>query len=168
MRPHRVSNPAALPHSEPPGRDGSSLDDLATFARWHLTSGDIDPAYPVLAQIVQALGLDEEMAVRLVFLYVEFYDLHTALTVWMEAGWPETLTKATYRTGTERRAHRDPRQLRRHHEAIQARIDGSGSLAAWAKMALTEDPADSWRTCRPTFRASTATAGGPPTKPARS
>jgi Amino acid:DNA transferase len=92
-------------------------DDLRLFARWHVTSGDIDPVYPVLARIEGELCADEYEQVALTFLYVAYYNLPSAVMTWVE-GWrpgQELSWEQMKRpTGTERRAHRDPAQFAPH------------------------------------------------------
>lgn len=103
----------------------------------------MDPVYPVLRTIIGWLELTPEEALRLAVLYVAFYDLQSALTVWLKVGWPDPMPEEYWRlpTGTERRAHRDPRQFRAHMEAVQARIDSYSSLTTWADQAGGD-----WRT----------------------
>lgn len=116
------------------------LDDVAEFARWHVASGDIDPVYPVLARLVEPMGLTE--SVRFVLLYVAFYDLSSALTVWQADGWSATTGVLDERfrklpTGTERRAHRAPHKLVDHLAAVHEQIENNG-VEGWLLRGLDE------------------------------
>ena len=93
------------------------LEDLKTFAHWHIASGDIDPVYPVLAGIEDELCADDYERVALTFLYVAYYNLPSAVMTWVD-GWKPgrelTWEQMKRPTGTERRAHRDPAQFAPH------------------------------------------------------
>lgn len=105
-----------------------------TFARWHVASGDIDPVYPVLGHLGSILGLDPEDHLALGVLYVAYYDLGSALTAWLD-GWrpgkPLTDVQLRYRTGVERRAHRDVRQFERHIASVNAICEHYGGMIPW-------------------------------------
>lgn len=53
--------------------------DLRTFAEWHVASQDIDPVYPVLADIEGELCRDDYERVWFTFLYVAYYNLPSAV-----------------------------------------------------------------------------------------
>lgn len=116
-------------------------DDLQTFAKWHVASGDIDPVYPVLRRLTDHLCNDEDEGVSLALLYVAYYDLPSALSTWME-GWRPgmELTDAQLRrpTGTERRAHRTLPRFAEHIHFLGMVHRHYGS---WAD-ALTTDLTD--------------------------
>lgn len=127
---------------------GAALGHADTFARWHVESGDVDPVYPVMEHLIgPTLDLDWDERVSFVLLYVAYYDIASALRTWTQ-GWRigDALTdeQLHYRTGTERRAHRDVRQFRRHLEsmaAITAHFGGAGEMF----MLDDDDPRMRWR-----------------------
>lgn len=126
---------------------GAPLDDVAEFARWHVASGDIDPVYPVLATLVQPLSLTE--SVRLVLLYVAYYDLASALTVWDNDGWSDRTGELDERywklpTGIERRAHRMPEKLRDHLREVHRLIEDNG-VEGWLLRGLDADQGKAWQ-----------------------
>lgn len=104
------------------------------FAAAHVASGDIDPVYPLLGWTRRALGLNTEEHLAFGVLYVAYYDFASAATTWLE-GWrpgaPLTSEQLRYRTGVERRGHRDVRQFERHIASVNALIEHHGSLSAW-------------------------------------
>lgn len=126
-------------------------DSFVEFSRWHLASGDVDPVYPVLAACADLLGIDDENRARLVLLYVTYYDLGSALTVWVEHGWPTGPLPhdvARLPTGTERRGLRGGVKLNRHLVDLNGHIDGAGSVLAWLHSGLPDDPLAAWATLR--------------------
>lgn len=118
---------------------------LADYRRWHrlqVASGDIDPAYPVLRILGDALGPEE--AGWLVLRHVAYYHLGSALRSYCEspgAALPDRLLKL--RTGTERRAHRDVRQFRRHWDDLAVTIDRYGGVVSW--LTPTAVGVEGWR-----------------------
>ncbi|WAB09179.1 hypothetical protein SEA_LITTLEMUNCHKIN_3 [Gordonia phage LittleMunchkin] len=106
---------------------------LTDYEAWHwlqVKTGDIDPAYPVLRRIGQQLSRDD--AAWLVLRHVTYYHLGSALRSHAEAPGP-VLPEALLRlpTGTERRAHRDVRQFRRHWDALVEHVGRAGGPRAW-------------------------------------
>lgn len=130
------------------------LADLALFAEWHVLSGDIDPAYPVLSELANAGHLGDTNADLVDFLltYVAFYDLGSACAaLWHNLWRPATGVHPSAAadllhlpTGTERRGHRSPSSLARHLDDLTARHHGYGTLANWLSTGLTDDPEQSW------------------------
>jgi Alpha-glutamyl/putrescinyl thymine pyrophosphorylase clade 2 len=85
--------------------------DYARFHRIQVASRDIDPVYPVYRQLAADLGLTAEDRTRLVLLHVAYYHAGSALAALDGAHW-------RLPCGTERRGHRDDRQLRRHLDGL--------------------------------------------------
>lgn len=113
--------------------------DLETYARWHraqLTTGDLDPAYPVLRYVARQWGLDRDAVCWLIALHVAYYHLGSALAAFSRTdGHPRgvgSTSQALAARGllslpcaTERRGHRSPGPLARHLLAIaKAHSDG--------------------------------------------
>jgi hypothetical protein len=106
---------------------GSAL--LEVYARWHwqqVVSRDLDPVYPVLARVAREWGLSRSQTVWLVLLHVTYYHLGSAIRAFTLAPSPRAVPRSlalsdllTLPTGTERRAHRDRRQLARHLAALR-------------------------------------------------
>jgi hypothetical protein len=116
---------------------------MVDYARWHhlqVTTRDIDPAYPVLRHLANQLGLDRDGAAWLVILHVAYYHLGSALAAFAHTPKPAPPTRALLRlpAGTERRAHRDPRQLERHWLALLEVFDHHGGPAAWIDAGTTD------------------------------
>ena len=113
-------------------------EDIAEFARWHLASGDVDPAYPVLRRL---LPDGDEQALRFVFLYVAYYNLPSALGAWSrgvftEPGRLPDETVAKFPTGTERRGHRSPETLIAHLADLAKIAEQHGGLVPWLREAF--------------------------------
>ncbi|HSV39806.1 MAG TPA: hypothetical protein VLI04_13700 [Nocardioidaceae bacterium] len=127
---------------------GAALGYADTFARWHVESGDVDPVYPVMEHLIgPTLDLDWDERISFVLLYVAYYDIASALRAWTE-GWridgDLTDEQLRYRTGTERRAHRDVRQFRRHIESMQAMVSHFGGPDEFLSLP-DDDPRMRWR-----------------------
>lgn len=124
------------------------MSDFVTFARWHVESGDIDPAYPVLGSLVDDVCADDEEALRFILLYVAHYNLGAALATWLDGyRFDRPLTDLEMRrsTGTERRAHRDVRQFAKHDQSLRAILGRYGSFSAWLQPQVS-DPVLRWQT----------------------
>lgn len=139
-------------------RDPEAVRALAQFAGWQLESGDIDPAYPVLAALAVDLGLDRAGTVDLVFAYVAFYNLASALRVLDDAGspWPPWGTFDKWLklpTGTERRAHRSPARLLDHLVALDRLRESHGGLDRWVDAQMSPNgPWASWNALEAALR----------------
>lgn len=117
---------------------GRVWDDYARFHHLALATRDVDPVYPVLARLAAGLGLTPGDRVRLVIRHVAYYHLGSALAAF--AGEARVLP-----CGTERRAHRDPRQLHRHLTAVEAIEAAPGGWETWLAPAIRPgDPAGTW------------------------
>jgi hypothetical protein len=117
------------------------MPDYVRFHAMELRSGDVDPVYGVLQQMAgekhhRHRFTPREMAL-LSFLHVAYYDLGSALRAMTELNYRVNYSMipriSHLPCGTERRGHRDPRQLARHLEAlfdIDRSFDG---LHEWAQ-----------------------------------
>lgn len=136
----------------------ADLDGLSSFARWQLASGDIDPAYPVLRAAAHRLGFDRAALADLVFLYVAYYNLASALRIIeaVEASWPPWGTLTLWLrlgTGTERRAHRHRPRLLDHLAALDQLREAYGGLDRWVDAHLSPaGPAASWTALQAALR----------------
>lgn len=142
-------------HLASPPRDGSNLADLATFARWHVASGDIDPVYPVLGSLIDRWALDAEDALRFVLLYVAYYDLGSAVSAWDAGAWVPgrglDSRFALLPTGTERRGLRGGINLVTHIDSLDGRLAGGG-LVPWLTSRFGDDPFTNWKIAEATLR----------------
>lgn len=116
-------------------------DRLNDYRAWHhlqVATGDIDPAYPVLRELGEWWKLTPEQRAWMSFCHVVYYHLGSGLTLFtaypepvMLPATPEGLAKAgllTLPTATERRAHRDVRQLAKHLLALREAFVREGVL----------------------------------------
>lgn len=123
------------------------LADLTYFARLHIASGDIDPAYPVLRRLLDPA--DPQRAWK-ILVYVGHYNLASAITAWdfHPEPFPESQPYQgnLLPCGTERRGLRGG-LVERHLRSIVSRADGYGSVDAWlqAGWETTTDPHERWR-----------------------
>ena len=131
-------------------RPDGDLDGFVEFSRWHARSGDVDPVYPVLRAIGERWRLDREALLDLALLYVAYYDLGSALTVWTEMdGWapgPVTDEQARLPTGVERRNLRGGDPMHRHLASLEALAEAHGSLHTWLYASLPADRRAAWVT----------------------
>lgn len=107
--------------------DLDKVRDLATFAKAHVSSGDIDPAYPVMRFIQQELFKTEEERLWASMVYVAYYNLTSAVTVWLH---PERLGDKLP-IATERRGFRDHAKLWRHLEDLAWQAEAYGDFRSW-------------------------------------
>ena len=120
--------------------------DVATYAQWHrlqVTTGDLDPVYPVLGQLVAAWDLNRDEVAWLIALHVAYYHLGSTLAAFSRTngsarGLPAT-PAALAASGllslpcaTERRGHRSPAPLAHHLLAI-ASVHREGGYAWHAR-----------------------------------
>jgi len=122
--------------------------DYSKFHSLAVTTGDVDPAYPVLR--AYGAALDREQALWLTFCHVAFYNLASSTGAHQKHPTPLSLAtdnNATRSpTGTERRGFRNPDNLIRHLLDLQERIESRGSLRAWiAEITFGSSPEDRWR-----------------------
>lgn len=112
------------------------LDDYSRWHRLQIATGDIDPAYPVLASIGAQMSADD--AAWLVLRHVTYYHLGSALRSHAESPGPRLpSTLLRLPTGTERRAHRDVRQFARHWDDLVRHVDRAGGPRAWLTPSAT-------------------------------
>lgn len=111
-----------------------TLQDYSYWHRLQVATGDIDPAYPVLRTVGEALGGGDTLG-WLVLRHVAYYHLGSALRSMQEAPngpvLPDRLLKL--RTGTERRGNRDVRVFRRHWDTLAADVEDHGGPVRWLR-----------------------------------
>lgn len=119
------------------------------YLAWHhaqVSSGDIDPMYPVLSALADSWGLDVEGRAWLVYLHVVWYHPGSTLAAFQrvptladlptdEAGL-EALGLLDLPTGTERRGHRSRPNLVAHLLRTPALLRIDGGAHGWARRAL--------------------------------
>jgi Alpha-glutamyl/putrescinyl thymine pyrophosphorylase clade 2 len=99
--------------------------DYARFHRVQIGNRDVDPVYPVYRHLAEAAGWTPADRVRMVFLHVAYYNTGSALAAFDgAAGW-------RLPCGTERRGHRDGRQLTRHLDGLAAVESAPGGYTGW-------------------------------------
>jgi len=140
------------------GADGRRLKD---YVRWHaaqVTSGDIDPVYPVFDELARAWRLRNEERAWLVFLHVAWYHPGSTLVAFARvpslAAMPRTaeglaeLGLLDLPCNTERRGHRTRSMLAAHllqvaevyrdaggaHSWAMAALDGAAGTAGWTRL----------------------------------
>lgn len=123
----------------------STWGDFVVFADAQLRTTDVDPTYPVLRDI--AADYDRDTGIWLTFLHVAYYHIGSALAAFDTYVAARTLDDHLLRLpcGTERRGHRDVRNLRRHLHSLAAIADEHGTLDAWIQTAVVDCPERSWR-----------------------
>lgn len=130
--------------------------DFVRFARAHLASRDIDPTYPLLRAHFDAAGLDPEVRLWRVLLYVTWYDLGSAERAWTEYPAPTGRLRRDLRlpTGTERRGFRGNDRAPTFASAVADYARRSaGSLLAWVDSAVGDGGEAGWRRARLAFEA---------------
>jgi hypothetical protein len=138
------------------GNTGTSrLKVFCDFAKAHVASRDIDPAYPVLADAYDILGLDFPTRVWRTVLYVTFYHLGSTEEAWEKL--PELPTKIpafTFPTGVERRGFRgQPNRVAQHLEGVLKASTRAGGLDKWAEAQVGEGGEEGWTRTRKAFEA---------------
>jgi hypothetical protein len=109
--------------------------DFVRFAAAQLETGDWDPVYPVIGELVKGRTMEER--VWWVLIYVAHYDIPATYARLEEGAEPEWC-------GTERRGHRDGRKLRRHLAELDEYREAYGGAAEWLGRMLTGDPGEDW------------------------
>lgn len=122
------------------------LEDFATFARVHTETGDVDPAYPVLRELLA--GLDEETAVARIVVYVACYNLPQAALTWDKIDTHRDLAHVQARMvcATERRGLRGADAMRRHLDSFAAYGDHFDGLVPFLRSGFTGNTREDWRT----------------------
>lgn len=124
-------------------------DRLTDYGAWHhaqVTTGDIDPMYPVLRDLAFRWGLSTEERAWLVFLHVAWYHPGSTLAAFQRVARVDDLPR-TYDglealglldlpTGTERRGHRSKAALVRHLTLAGDALRIDGGLYAWSRRTL--------------------------------
>lgn len=116
--------------------DEMMLPPLAKFARLHVSSGDVDPAYPVLRWVVDGYDdgalIEEERKLWHVLLYAAFYNLASAQIAIEHHPVPGPLCNAcnVLPTGVERRNLRGGK-MAEHITALLTTANESGGIYPW-------------------------------------
>ena len=109
---------------------GAPIAAFAQFGNKMRASWDIDPVYPVLAQLITDMRLAQPQAEWLTVLYLAYYELSSGLEAFMRYPSPARRTilrdEATLKlpTGIERRGLRQPQLMARHLDDWLSRFDG--------------------------------------------
>lgn len=127
------------------------------YLAWHkaeVACGDIDPVYPVLRNVAETWGLDEEARAWLVFSHVVWYHTGSTFAGFRRASSPTELPRdgeGLWRSGllelpceTERRGHRPKQPLINHLLGLRAAMpDGAWT---WAQEAISaaSSPTEGW------------------------
>ena len=112
--------------------------DYVRFHQLSLETWDVDPVYPVLAEVSRLLRLTPEDRYKLIFRHVAFYHIGSALAFFAKGD--DRLP-----CGTERRGNRDPKQRTRHLAGLRDIEDSPGGWTRWVSEALiNEDRRGSW------------------------
>lgn len=128
------------------------LASMAQFAQWHRASGDIDPAYPVLAHL--QTGLPDEQALWHSLVYVAYYNLPSGQQAWLVTGQqpariPDDVARLP--TGTERRALRGGNNLIKHVDSLLEAHAKHGSWRGWLTHRFTGNRQRDWDALRATL-----------------
>jgi hypothetical protein len=133
----------------------TTVELWSDYCRFHalaVASHDVDPVYPVLARLLDEQGTAPEQRVEAVVIYLVYYHLGSGLSAYAQrragAGQPLSDLPLTLPTATERRAHRDRRQLARHLASLHQCAQMYGGLARFLGQDLPTDPQEAWRRVR--------------------
>jgi len=126
----------------------SLYDDFVTFSRLQVSSGDIDPAGPVLRYLWEKKGLTDEDQMRLTLIYVAYYDMASAYHHFFNSSLPaQVLPK-----GLDRRCLRPLGFLEQHLASYQEVIKPHGGIMNWLMECFIGDPIQDWHILRGRFR----------------
>lgn len=137
--------------------DEKLFRDFVCFSRLQLESGDIDPTYPVLKELIRKDLVSREVAIWRVLLYVTWYDLASAEAVWTR--FPGPVLKRDFGvlpTGIERRGFRGvdgARKAAAMLDDVVASTFREGGLEAWLYRFDGGDRRANWRKLRRSFEA---------------
>lgn len=110
---------------------------LAYFARHLIDSSDLDPVYPILAELGRLRGYDREAALWLSVYYQAYYHLPSGLTALRGSS-----ARVGLPTGIERRGLRGGKVLD-YLDYLRASV--RGSLHAWITQGWTDQPYANYR-----------------------
>lgn len=119
------------------------LQDFFRFCVLQLESRDVDPVYPVLAQLEKTM--EPEQALWHTLLYVGYYSLASATMAFSQVPFIDYLPTGVENlpTGVERRGFRDG-SLRKHVVSLLLLRKQYGSLQAWLKRGFGADTHLNW------------------------
>jgi len=145
---------APAPSETAPYYERPLFDSFVKFAKAHIESGDIDPAYPVLKEVYRMRGYSRETALWHTLLYVTWYNVGSAEEAF--ARYPNAPSRLeeplTLPTGTERRSFRGNDLARTHLNALLERARPHGSLSRWAEAATEKGGEAGWDGIRTEFQ----------------
>lgn len=128
---------------------------FCTFAKAQISSGDLDPTYPVLRHYYEMLNLTPDERLWRTLLYVTWYNLHSAEQAWHRFPQATELPSDTrYPTGTERRGFRGNNLAALHVNSVLAivRRNFGGSLSTWVSEAVGAGGKAGWQRVRSAFQ----------------
>jgi hypothetical protein len=130
------------------------FDQFCTFAKKHIESGDIDPTYPLLKEVYKARGYPAENALWYTFLYVTWYNLGSAETVFAKyPSPPKSIDEPlVLPTGTERRSFRGNDKAREHLAVLLEEAGKHGGFEPWMSYLTKEGGEIGWDFVRSEFQ----------------
>lgn len=126
----------------------SLREDYYTFHRVQVTSGDMDPAYPVLRDFTTRWGDSTEQRLWAVLAFTAYYHLGSGLRALQQAQHPRYAHEAALDLpcATERRGHWYRPRLAKHLAAIEYIARTPGGLADYFLRGLSACTSeDAWR-----------------------
>lgn len=132
------------------------FEKFCVFAKAQVVSGDLDPTYPVLHRLYANSNLPAEIRLWRTLLYVTWYNLHSAETVWKAYPEPGRLPDdLRLPTGTERRAFRGNALAAFHVNSVLEMVNAlyKGKLENWMAAAIQPYGKMGWQSVRASFKA---------------
>lgn len=129
------------------------LKVFCKFSTAHVSSKDIDPAYPMLKDVYDKLGLSLDDRVWRTVLYVTFYSLGSAEIAWERYPTaPDRVEPFALPTGVERRGMRgQPDRVAGHLNCVLDAAQSCGGIGRWAENQAREGGTRGWDDTRQEF-----------------
>nr|WP_306428099.1 hypothetical protein [Brevibacterium sp. 68QC2CO] len=125
------------------------MGDLSRFTYNQITSRDIDPLYPILARLIDTTGASREQAAWLCVHYLTFYNIASALEVWLTSNMgPAAQPPRKLPCATERRGNRAESVLLANMRGWVNSARAAGSLNTFLFDGLPTSRAEAWREFR--------------------